>query len=541
MAKQNSKPVQKEVPRQKPKAKPAPQGPSFLTFLLDREQQLDWAIIGGLFIAILIFLKIYYPYPQTETDSGNYILSAATGKINGYRPYGYSGFMSFFHGFSADVKFVLTWQWLITFFSVSFFLFTIKFIFSDLPKVAFYVLCLICILNPSVIFMDAYMMSDSLFVSLTLLFLTTCIWIIYSGSWVAMISNLLLLWWCMDTRYIGLFYPVFTIAALFYQFWKKYHVLVLTRFGLIGILFFLYKQRDIISNKPLSLAFLLRFRLHAFVAISLPIFMLYVYRISTAQMMEEEFGVKTFSAFGGWQKANNGVAVLPYVKVDPNEITDPQVKAIHQIVRQFPDSVFKTADIIATSFMWTKNYPGKQCLVQYIQQTGTPYLKAWAYMGTQMDAYGDFLQSHYRVEFFKHYIIPNFINVFRVYDIGEYKEFNADANMKTFFTTDRDSYHYKKEFFRPLTSIRQICDSLAWVLLILSSLAGLIMIKKLNWSLEQKLIVTALVLFIGAFCGASTIAAPINNFRYMMPILYAQLVVPVLLISGIVAGLKKEK
>jgi hypothetical protein len=49
------------------------------------------------------------------------------------------------------------------------------------------------------------------------------------------------------------------------------------------------------------------------------------------------------------------------------------------------------------------------------------------------------------------------------------------------------------------------------------------------------------VLFIGAFCGASTIAAPINNFRYMMPILYAQLVVPVLIISGIIAGMKKAK
>jgi hypothetical protein len=65
------------------------------------------------------------------------------------------------------------------------------------------------------------------------------------------------------------------------------------------------------------------------------------------------------------------------------------------------------------------------------------------------------------------------------------------------------------------------------------------MMKKLNWTQEQKLIVAAFVLFIGAFCGASTIAAPINNFRYMMPILYAQLVVPILVISGVVASMKK--
>jgi hypothetical protein len=65
------------------------------------------------------------------------------------------------------------------------------------------------------------------------------------------------------------------------------------------------------------------------------------------------------------------------------------------------------------------------------------------------------------------------------------------------------------------------------------------MFKKINWTLDQKLAVGMLVLFIGAFCGASVIAAPINNFRYMMPILYAQLLVPVLIISAIVKSMKK--
>ena len=504
MAKQQPKPAHREVPKQKTKVKPAPTGPSFLRFLVDKAQRIDWAIIGGLFIAILIFLKIYYPYPQTETDSGNYILSAATGKINGYRPYGYSGFMSFFHGISPDIKFLVTWQWFLTFVSVTFFLFTVKFIFRSLPRVAFYILCLICILNPSAIYMDSYVMSDSLFLSLSLLFLTTCIWIIYSGSYVAMAANLILLWWCMDTRYIGLMYTLFSAGVLIWALWK-------------------------------------RFRWVALASGLLPLLLLYLYRGNATDKMKEEFGVDTFSSFGGWQKANNGVAVLPYVKVDPNEITDPQIRAIHQIVRQFPDSVFNTDAIIATSFMWTRNYPGKQCLTQYIQQSGTPYMKAWAYMGTQMEIYGDFLQSHYRGEYFKHYIIPNFKNVFKVFAIGDYDEFNADANTKAFFTTDRDKYEYKKKFFKPLTSIRQICDSLAWIVLILSAIAGAVMFRKIDWTLDQKVAVVMLVLFVGAFSGASTIAAPINNFRYMMPVFYAQILVPVLILTGIAAALKKAK
>ena len=502
MAKQQPKPVQKEQPKPKPKAKPVAQGPSFIKFLLDKEQRMDWAIIGGSFIAILIFLKVYYPYPQTLSDTGNYVLSAISGKINGYRPYGYSGFLSFFHSFSADVKFVVDWQWFMTFVSVGFFLFTIKFIFRDLPKIAFYILCAICIFNPSMIFMDSYIMSDSLFVSLTLLFLTTCIWAICNGSWTAIVANLLLLWWCMDTRYIGLFYPLFSAGALVWALWKRF--------------------------KWMSLA-----------AGLLPLLMLFFYRSSATDKMKEEFGVETFSSFGGWQKANNGVAVLPFVKVDSTEITDPQVKAINQIVRQFPDSCFNTTNVMATNFMWVKEYPGKQCLFRYIQQTNTPYMKAWAYLGTQMDAYGDFLQTHYRSEFIKHFIVPNFKNIFEVYEIMDLQDSVSYANMKEFFTSDRETYHYKTHMFKSFTGIRKVGDGLAWLALILSVIVGLVIFKKINWTLDQKLAVGMLVLFIGAFCGASVIAAPINNFRYMMPILYAQLLVPVLIISAIVKSMKK--
>jgi hypothetical protein len=340
-------------------------------------------------------------------------------------------------------------------------------------------------------------MSDSLFVSLTLLFLTTCIWIIYNGSWTAIVANLLLLWWCMDTRYIGLFYPVFSAGALVWALWKRF--------------------------KWMSLA-----------AGLLPLLMLFFYHSSSIDKMKEEFGVETFSSFGGWQKANNGVAVLPYVKVDSSEITDPQVKAINQIVRQFPDSCFNTTNVMATNFMWVKEYPGKQCLFRYIQQTNTPYMKAWAYLGTQMDAYGDFLQTHYRAEFIKHFIVPNFKNIFEVYEIMDLQDSVSYANMKEFFTSDRETYHYKTHMFKSFTGIRKIGDGLAWLALILSVIAGLVMFKKINWTLDQKLAVGMLVLFIGAFCGASVIAAPINNFRYMMPILYAQLLVPVLIISAIV-------
>jgi hypothetical protein len=67
------------------------------------------------------------------------------------------------------------------------------------------------------------------------------------------------------------------------------------------------------------------------------------------------------------------------------------------------------------------------------------------------------------------------------------------------------------------------------------------MLRKLNWSIEQKLIIAGMILFIGAFCGASTIAAPINNFRYMMPIFYVQLTIPVLILASIISSFMKKE
>jgi hypothetical protein len=490
MAKTTVQKSTKPSTNSKPKASTA--SPSFIAYLTDRAQWIDWGIIAGLYVAILIFLKLYYPYPQTETDSGNYIVSAVTGKINGYRPYGYSGFLSFFHAFSTDIRFVVTWQWLVTFLSVAYFLFTVKFIFRAIPRIAFWLLAVCTIINPSIIFMNSYLMSDGLFINLTLLFLTSCMWLLHSGSYLAMAANLALLWWAMDTRYIGLFYPFFSALCIG---WALYQ----------------------------------RLRWVAIAGMIVPVAMLLVYQSSMIEKMKEEFGVETFSAFGGWQKANNAVAILPYEKVNEAEMTDPQMKSIHQIVRSFPDSCFSTQSIIATNFMWTKNYPGKACLIQYIQQTGTPYAKAWAYMGTQMQAYGSFLESHYQGAYLKYYVFENLKNVFKAWTIEEYQDFKADDNMKTFFTTDRDSYHYKNAIFRPLTTIRQLCDTAIWILFAISIIAGSITLCRIAWSLSQKLIILMLILFVLAFVAASAYAAPVNNFRYIMPIFYAQLLVPFLI------------
>ena len=83
MAKHQPKKETKQQPQQNTSAK---EGNAFLRFLWAKDNRIELLTVLGMQLALFVFLKIRFPYPLTESDSGNYILSATTGKINGYRP-----------------------------------------------------------------------------------------------------------------------------------------------------------------------------------------------------------------------------------------------------------------------------------------------------------------------------------------------------------------------------------------------------------------------------------------------------------------------
>lgn len=494
MAKKQPSPTQ-----QKPSVqKTAKQG--FWQFLLSTENRLLVGFVLVVQLGLFIFLKIRFPYPLTESDSGNYILSAFSGTINGYRPYGYSGFMRFFHSFSDTIQFVNTWQYFLLAVAAFLTLFTVQYFFR-LKKWLFILLAVFVLFNPSLLYLSVYLMSDSLFVSMTALWIVTGIWLLNGGAWWVAIVHLLCMYWSFDIRYIGMFYPALTAMILGYRFWQTKWL--------------------------------------AIVVIAVPFIILIWYRADQTVQMKENFGVETFSAFGGWQKANNAVAVLPFVKIDESKITDPVIKSVHAVVRLFPDSLFTFQNVEATNFMWVKGHPGKAYLFQYIQQTGTPYLKAWVYCGTMMEKYGDWLQKTYPLEYFKSYMLPNAANIFKVWEIMEGEKFVADQTIKQFFKTDQEEYVYSTHLFKVLTLYRAIADAVIWVALFVSLILFLVIYKRKTFSISQWLSVLFLVGFIGLFLAVSVYAAPINNFRYLMPIYYTQILLIVLAIHGLISPSKK--
>jgi hypothetical protein len=63
---------------------------SFICFLKEKDQRLDWIILGVSCLLGYIILSICYPYPATISDSGTYVNTAMTDIFSFYRPFGYS-------------------------------------------------------------------------------------------------------------------------------------------------------------------------------------------------------------------------------------------------------------------------------------------------------------------------------------------------------------------------------------------------------------------------------------------------------------------
>ena len=465
-------------------------GNGFFSFLAQREQKIDLAIFGAAYLLLFILIRVCYPYIDVTADTGSYIQSAKTGIISGYRPYGYSRFLAVVHGLSASMGFLFTAQFLLYAFSGLFFLFTVKYFFPAVRKWAFYLLAGFVILEPNAWALTDLAMSDSLFQSLTLLFITEAMWLnrakSITGNVLLVAVHLLLLFLVFEVRYVALFYPLLSAVFLVARAQKKW-------------------QGALLALLPILLTVL-------------------VYN-QTKSEMKKRFGESTFSAFGGWATANNAVSVLPYIELKPEELSDPDARFIHSVTTQFPDSVYSEKSIRDTDFMWSKTHPGKQALFLYRQQHPTStYVKAWVHVGVMMGTYGNALIRKYPGLYLKHFLLPNAKQCFVHYPIFGYETFKPDSLQKEWFKLDQAEYHPRHRLFSAINPLLEIFFYLRWV--IFGAGLVLMILRFRGFTPDQKPVLVTVLLFIICYIGFSVLSHPINNYRYLVPLYPFMLFIP---------------
>jgi hypothetical protein len=410
----------------------------------------------------------------------------------GFRPIGYSWFLSWVYTLSPSVFMIFIVQYLLYMISGLYLIFTLKYHFRPNSRVLFLAFSLLIILSPAAIYLSNTLLSDSLFISLTMLWLSSGIWLMRKIRAFTLIMHLVFLVLAMNTRYIGLFYPFISMGMIFFS----------------------------------SSALRLRLSL-----IILPLIALIFSIRYTSNEIEKIYLVRTFSPFSGWALANNAVSIIPHSSIPASEFDDSGVQQIHQMVLQYPDTTYSTGNIMATNFIWENDFPGKQIMFEYARNTRHNYYVAWVHMGIKYREYGKSLIQKRPVSFFRHYIIPNTGKAFSYYAIPGPDGLHPDKQLRERYNLVKDEYEY---LYNPATFMnysRKIFHHVTWISVFLSFLLLAFPSFRKNFSNQQVKILVFILIFIVCYLLISILMHPVNNYRYMMPLYALKIFVPYAIIN----------
>jgi len=341
---------------------------SFFKFIHSRQNIIFLLLAVVIGVVYFIWLRFLYPIPSYYSDSFTWLGAAKTGQPISVRPVGYSKLIMFCKLFSASDLALIAAQFFSNLFVNLFLFFTFTWFFP-VRKAAKIVLYVVLIVNPFYLFYSNYISSDAFFCCLTVLWFTLLIWIMHRPTWPFVLAQLVVLAALFELRYNAMFFPA--IAA---------------------IAFFTAKQtvRWKIANTAFS------FLLIASIA------------LYTVYLTKSYTGTKTFSAFSGWQLANNALHILKHEPIDTTGIEDKEVKALIRYNVDFFDTTSQSfPDTLASAvYMWDPNSPLKKYIQDWPQKKKN-YFLTWNALGPVYSEFGKTIILQKPVSYIKRFVLPN--------------------------------------------------------------------------------------------------------------------------------------
>ncbi len=486
---------------------------SFLQWLWqDRENKMLLGFSMTAIVAAFVWLKLLYPYPNfIPPDSYGYLEAASNNQFINVWPIGYSKFLQLVSLFTRSHLVLVVLQYGLLQASVLYFLFTIRYLLSP-GKWLFRTLLAVSIVNPLLPHIANFVSSDCLFATLSLVWFTQLLWIIYQPSlWLLLVHAMVLLL-AFIVRFNALYYPFISIAIILLKGMDK-------KAKLLGI-----------------------------GAIILPIMAFIGYT-------RHEYKVKTntsqFAAFSGWLMAANSLYGYAYSEaIDPKTVP-AEFRELHRLVNRHLDSLRLLAqrpdEDIGVYYFWDFKSP----LVVYMKKKGggvrkSEYFVKWASVGALYADYGRYLIQQRPVSFFKQYLWPN---LFRYY--GPPSQFMEYYNLgnKTVDPVAVDWFGWKNNQLPVNAKSRQIyiMSLFPHLLAIINSLFLICSILFLCWGGGKKLsrlskwIITSV--WVVWFCNMlfSVFAAPIELRYQIFPVIITLPFCLVFLSQCVLIALRSDK
>jgi hypothetical protein len=336
----------------------------------------------GLGVSVLLFVvfKLFYPYPNMVKDSYVYLKAAVLNLEANSFPIGYSKFMQVLIFLGCSANWIVAIQFLILDATCLLFFQTIRYFFRPSTFVSIFLwIFLFC--NPLLYYLSNFIMSDTLFTALSLFWVVQLIWLIDRPSGYMIWSHGLTLFLVFSLRYNALYYPLVSLLAIL----------------LSGLGF--------------------RFKL---IAIGLPVLLIGCFILYTRTEMKKLTGISQFSAFGGWQLANNALYMYGHVYHGEAENFEGELGQLDATVRRYFDSTGHVESLLKYNAKEPGFYYSADAnspLLQYMYRKYGPDtvfqdFKKWGPMGELCSRYGAGLVKSNPIAFAEYFVWPNAIRFF---------------------------------------------------------------------------------------------------------------------------------
>lgn len=345
---------------------------SFGAFIFaDRRNRLLLVIAVATAVIKMVIFKHFFPYLDFTSDTGSYMQTALQNLDHNIWPIGYSRFLWLFHQVSHSETALAVLQFTLLETSAFFFYFSIVYIFhpDSYFRYGFYAFLLI---NPLFPFLSNYFISDAVFLSLGLTWITLLLWMLHKPTTLILVLHGLVLGLAFTIRYNAMFYPFVALIPILlsrYKVWQKV------------------------------------------AAILLPMVLIASFVLFIRQRSYEHAGIREFSVFSGWQLMNNSMYMLQYRKLDSTDVP-PQFAVMHKLVYAYCDSLRRSERkkhvFEGSVFMWDNIGPQKSMLRNYwtINKDKDAYT-AWAALAPLFRSYGAYMIKKYPADFFHYYLREN--------------------------------------------------------------------------------------------------------------------------------------
>jgi protoporphyrinogen oxidase len=349
---------------------------SFKDFVFKEKENRRFLYFAGIAMVIMFAIfKYLYPFPSfVFADSYAYIRAAFWNSPINIYPVGYSNFLRLISVFTTSDTAVVAIQYLLLQASLFLFVFTI-FYFLNPGKFIKRFLFAFALFNPVYLHLANLISSDCLFISLSLIWFTSLIWLVAKPNNWLIFYQVLIFFLVFTVRYNALIYPVITAFA-----------------------FLLSRQKW----------------MPKLVGITASILVISIFIWNTERHYKELTGVRQFSPFTGWQMANNALYAYRYVDSADRKPVPPKFRELDKIVRTYFDTtrnVLKYPQellLASTVYMWSPFSPLQQHVFKKYKMDSTEIpVKLWASVGPLYTEYGSWLIKQYPENFMHYYLLPN--------------------------------------------------------------------------------------------------------------------------------------